>query len=240
MYTLYKHTTPNGKVYIGITSRKPEARWEGGNGYKSNIYFYRAITLYGWDNIEHTILAEGLSKREAEELEIATIKEYNATNPDKGYNLREGGSLASFSEESLTKMRISHLGKKLPQEQKDKISRAMKGRKVSKGRLGCKNSPEMRAKISKALTGKKLKEETKSKIRESRKGKCTEGKNPRARKVINLDTGEIFDSISCASKKCNIRASRIQAVCAGRYYRTGGNRWAYVGNEVNKSDVDER
>lgn len=239
MYILYKHTAPNGKVYIGITSRKPETRWEGGKGYKSNDHFYRAITLYGWDNIEHTILAEGLSKSEAEELEIAAIKEYDATNPDKGYNLREGGSLASFSEEALIKMRNSHLGKKLPQEQKEKISRAMKGRKVSKGTLGCKYSAEARAKISKALTGKKLKEETKSKIKESRKGKCTGGKNPRAHKVINLDTGEIFDSISCASKKCNIRASRIQAVCAGRYYRTGGCRWAYVGNEVNETDGNE-
>jgi predicted GIY-YIG superfamily endonuclease len=130
MYTLYKHTAPNGKVYIGITSRKPESRWEGGKGYKSNVHFYKAIVLYGWDNIKHDILAEGLSKSEAEELEIATIKEYDATNPDKGYNLREGGSLASFSEESLTKMRNSHLGKRLPQEQKNKISIAMKGRKV--------------------------------------------------------------------------------------------------------------
>jgi hypothetical protein len=37
MYTLYKHTAPNGKVYIGITSRKPESRWEctGGRNAKA-------------------------------------------------------------------------------------------------------------------------------------------------------------------------------------------------------------
>lgn len=33
-YFLYKHTFPNGKVYIGITSRvNPERRWLGGRGY---------------------------------------------------------------------------------------------------------------------------------------------------------------------------------------------------------------
>ena len=232
MYTLYKHTAPNGKVYIGITSRKPEARWEGGKGYKSNAHFYRAIVLYGWDNIEHDILAEGLSKSEAEKLEMETIKKYDATNRDKGYNLREGGSLASFSKESLIKMSESHFGKKLPQEQKDKISRAMKGRKVSKGKLGYKCSPETCAKISKALTGKKLSKETKEKVSKSRKGKCTGGKNPKAHKVINLTTGEIFDSISCASRKYNIKASYIQAVCAGRQRQTGKYKWAYAEKEV--------
>jgi group I intron endonuclease len=231
MYTLYKHTAPNGKVYIGITSRKPEARWEGGKGYKSNDHFYRAITLYGWNNIEHTILAEGLSKSEAEELEIAAIKEYDATNPDKGYNLREGGSLASFSEEVLIKMRNSHLGKKLPQEQKEKISRAMKGRKVSKGTLGCKYSEESKKKISQALTGMKKSEETKAKVRISRKGKCVGSNNHKAQKIINLDTGEIFDTISCACSKYGLNHSGIVLVCKGRRKRCGGYRWAYVGGD---------
>jgi group I intron endonuclease len=228
MYTLYKHTAPNGKVYIGITSRKPESRWEGGKGYKSNVHFYKAIVLYGWDNIKHDILAEGLSKSEAEELEIATIKEYDATNPDKGYNLREGGSLASFSEESLTKMRNSHLGKRLPQEQKNKISIAMKGRKVSKGTFGCKYSAEARAKMSKARVGKKMSEDTKKKVSISRKGKCTGGRNAKARKVKNLDTGETFDSISLACAKYAIDHSNIVMACKSQRRKAGGYAWAYV------------
>ena len=27
-FCVYKHTTPSGKVYIGITSRKPKERWD--------------------------------------------------------------------------------------------------------------------------------------------------------------------------------------------------------------------
>ena len=51
IYTVYKHITPSGKVYIGITSIKPDKRWNRGKGYKDNIYFSNAINKYGWDNI---------------------------------------------------------------------------------------------------------------------------------------------------------------------------------------------
>lgn len=30
-YSVYKHTAPNGKIYIGITSMKPENRWNNLN-----------------------------------------------------------------------------------------------------------------------------------------------------------------------------------------------------------------
>lgn len=42
-YTVYKHACPSGKVYIGITSMKPEKRWDNRRGYKSNQHFSAAI-----------------------------------------------------------------------------------------------------------------------------------------------------------------------------------------------------
>lgn len=42
-FIVYKHTSPNGKIYIGITSQVPNHRWRNGNGYKTNPYFTRAI-----------------------------------------------------------------------------------------------------------------------------------------------------------------------------------------------------
>ncbi|AAV30164.1 putative truncated GIY-YIG endonuclease [Lactobacillus phage LL-Ku] len=42
-YKVYKHTTPNNKVYIGITKLDVNKRWKNGNGYKHNQYFTRAI-----------------------------------------------------------------------------------------------------------------------------------------------------------------------------------------------------
>ena len=83
-YVVYKHTNLiNGKVYIGITSQKPESRWKKGGGYKNNKHFYRAIKEYGWGNFSHDILTENLSIEEAETLEKLLIKKYDSCNPQK-------------------------------------------------------------------------------------------------------------------------------------------------------------
>ena len=48
-FTVYCHTNKiNGKKYIGITSKKPEYRWNNGKGYSTQIVFARAIEKYGW------------------------------------------------------------------------------------------------------------------------------------------------------------------------------------------------
>lgn len=86
MYKVYKHTVPNGKVYIGVTSYEPEIRWMGGRGYKDNCEFFNAILKYGWDNIQHEILFDGLTKKEAFDIEAKQIALYNSTDSLYGYN----------------------------------------------------------------------------------------------------------------------------------------------------------
>ena len=93
MYTVYKHTTPNNKVYIGITCQTPKERWQRGKGYKSQPYFYNAIQKYGWDNIKHEILYTGLTQEEAHQKEIELIKEYQSNHHSRGYNISGGGEL---------------------------------------------------------------------------------------------------------------------------------------------------
>ena len=73
-YCVYKHTAPNGKVYIGITSQDVLARWNHGNGYKNNKHFFSAIVKYGWDNIRHEILYDDLTKEDACKKEIGLIE----------------------------------------------------------------------------------------------------------------------------------------------------------------------
>ena len=81
MYTVYQHKNKiNGKVYIGITSQKPEQRWRNGEGYKSSPHFYSAIQKYGWDNFEHNILFVELTKEQACLKEQELIKEFNSMN----------------------------------------------------------------------------------------------------------------------------------------------------------------
>lgn len=77
-YTVYKHTTPSNKVYIGITSQNVNKRWQNGYGYTGSKYFSRAISKYGWDNIRHDILYENLTKERACEIEIELIDKYKS------------------------------------------------------------------------------------------------------------------------------------------------------------------
>lgn len=92
-YTVYEHVNKvNGKRYIGTTSQKPEKRWGWkGSGY-FNQPFWEAIKKYGWENFDHNIIAEGLSRDEAADLEYSRIREYDTLNPEHGYNRKEGGS----------------------------------------------------------------------------------------------------------------------------------------------------
>lgn len=64
-FTIYLHRCPNGKCYVGMTSQSMNQRWRNGLGYKNNKDFYPDIEKYGWENIEHIILEEGLSRRDA-------------------------------------------------------------------------------------------------------------------------------------------------------------------------------
>lgn len=91
-YKLYVHISPSNKRYYGITGReKVELRWQNGNGYKKNIYFYRAIKKYGWDNFKHIVLFSNLTKEEAGLLEQMYITLYDTQNPKYGYNICNGG-----------------------------------------------------------------------------------------------------------------------------------------------------
>ena len=90
-FCVYKHTAPNGKVYIGITCQKPEERWKNGKGYGNNKHFKAAIQYYGWPNIQHEIIKDNLTKEQACILEKELIKIFDSTNPKKGYNQSTGG-----------------------------------------------------------------------------------------------------------------------------------------------------
>lgn len=108
-YKLYKHTSPSGKVYFGITKQDLNQRWKYGSGYKDNVYFWRAIQKYGWNSISHELIRDGLTREEAEALEIEYIGKYDSTNRDKGYNRAPGGHLLpTISDETRKKMSENH------------------------------------------------------------------------------------------------------------------------------------
>lgn len=103
-YYIYKHTTPNGKVYIGITKQNPNRRWRNGHGYKDSILFFNAIIKYGWINITHEILKEGLTFEEANKLEKYYISLYKSNDREFGYNITAGGECRKTSKYSTDNM----------------------------------------------------------------------------------------------------------------------------------------
>lgn len=117
-YIVYKHTTPNGKVYIGITCKAPNDRWASGFGYEHQVYFFRAIVKYGWINIKHEILFEGLTKKEAENKEVELIAEYKAADLTYGYNIDLGGDLHRLSVETRKKISEVKIGRKWSERQR--------------------------------------------------------------------------------------------------------------------------
>lgn len=197
-YSVYKHTFPNGKVYIGITSQKPKNRWENGEGYckKSKSGYNqplmaKAINKYGWDNIAHEILFNGLTKEQAMNKEIELIDIYQSNDLRYGYNMTRGGE--------------GSLGWNPPKKWR---------KKQSKLNIG-KNNP-MYGKES-AMKGKHHTEDAKNKIREKHK-----------KPVKCIETNIIYNSLQDAEKDTKINYYNISAVCNSRQKTAGGYHWKFV------------
>lgn len=86
-YYIYRHIAPNGKSYIGKT-KDPSKRYKKGNGYRKCPKFWEAIKKFGWENMQHEILATTNDDREARGLEKRMIKKYDTVN--NGYNSCNG------------------------------------------------------------------------------------------------------------------------------------------------------
>ncbi|MCI6458049.1 MAG: hypothetical protein MSA56_10170 [Clostridium sp.] len=126
-YKLYVHISPSGKRYYGITCEKyVSRRWLNGAGYKKNEHFTNAINKYGWDNIEHIVLFDNLTKEEASLLEQCYIALYDTTNRKYGYNNSLGGEHGLASEQTKKKISENNAkywkGRQLTEEHKKKIS----------------------------------------------------------------------------------------------------------------------
>lgn len=109
-WLVYEHTSPSGRIYIGITNQSPNRRWKNGLGYYHNIPFYAAIKKYGWNNIKHRVLVQDLTKEEAKELE----KLFISKNKGNGisYNITDGGEGANGVVRTLEQRKLISKGLK--------------------------------------------------------------------------------------------------------------------------------
>jgi len=190
-YCVYKHTAPSGKVYIGITSKRPQTRWANGAGYVGNPHFARAIEKYGWDAITHEVLLAGLTKEEAEAAEVRLIREYRSAERDFGYNIDLGGNaVGRASEETRAKMSASRKGHPTSIETRAKISESHKGVPATPAQLAAIHARAAQQR------GKKMPEETKAKI-----SAALSGRERTEAHCRHISEAKIGHSVSAATRR---------------------------------------
>ena len=236
-WCVYKHTNKtNGKVYIGITCKKPERRWANGAGYKPNQHFWNAIQKYGWDGFSHEILLHGLSREEACAKEIEFISLYGSCGLN-GYNLTAGGDGSNgwkMTEEQKAKISASHKGKKRPPH----IGEIVRARS-----LGKKPSAETRAKMSKAQTGRRHTEETKQKLSKLMRDRgfvphaaievaAEKHKKPVAQYTLDGSLIRVWPSAMDAEREGGFAHNSIAKCALGKAKIHKGYTWKYATEEV--------
>lgn len=203
-YTVYMHVFPNDKVYIGITSRTVEERWmSNGVGYKVQPRMWRAIQKYGWNNIEHIVVATKLDSYTAKQMEINLIELYNSANKEHGYNVSLGGDVVSENTKRLMSEKAT--GRKFSEETRYKLSESLKGRKPS----------------AKAIEHIKHYNATRD---------YSQMNMPTKQSVMQFDviTGELvntYRSINLAAHENNLDVRNLAGCVRGEVYRIGKYFW---------------
>lgn len=102
------------------------------------------------------------------------------------------------------------------------------------GMSGFKVSEKTKVKLRYSHLGKKASAETKAKMSVAQKGLNHWG----IKKVMCIDTGEVFEYINLAAEKYHVNKSNIVQVCKGKRLTAGGYRWQYAdaGGVSNEND----
>ena len=243
LWSVYKHTSPSGKVYIGI-AKDVKHRWRNnGSGYKGSTRIWYAIQKYGWDNFNHEIVAKNLTRQEACDMEILLIKKYKSTDSNYGYNLTTGGQHGTLSPESIEKLRASLKGHPVS----DKVRAILA--ECNKIPLICIETQEVfasakdvadrmglcRTSVSKAARGQQdtcggfhfawLSDYEKGQIKQFTPSPTL------YTKVRCVTTGEEFDNICEASRKTSLSRRGISYACNGVHKTCGKMQWEFINKE---------
>lgn len=195
--SLYRLTFPNGKAYIGITTKSVERRFIqhcslARNG-RVSFAVHFAISKYEAENV----VVETLATADIDSLkllEVAEISKQNTRYPN-GYNLTDGGDGAvGMDAETKNKISKAASGRRATLETKAKLSAAHKGKKYSE---------ELCAKMSVISAGRTHTEEAKLKISEKAKARWAD---PAKKEKLSAT---LKGKQRSEEAKENIRASRL-------------------------------
>lgn len=234
-WSLYRHITPSGKVYIGITSQNPYYRWNNGRGYfgPKNSPFKNSILKYGWDNIKHEILFTNLEEDRAKRLEIELIRHYKSLRIS--LNLTTGGEgvrgIIPWNKGIKVPYEKSNKRKGIPlsEEHKQKLRKPHGGN--ARWRKGSKMSEDLKERLRLINTGRKRPLSERLKISLNSANKCN---------IYELDSlGNIirkFNSIKEAAVFYSINSSHV-AKCCKRNFICKGHIFIYSNLDVDYSTI---
>lgn len=214
-WCIYKHTSPSGKSYIGMTSKTPEQRWQNGAGYASDTQIGQAILKYGWDNFSHTIIEKDiLSLEDAKDREKYWIQYYDSFR--QGYNMTEGGD--SIDPNSIRKKKVLCYETKEIFESSVEAANYFGVSYTNIGRscrTGIKTCNKHFVYLEDYYEGWKPKEDGRTVSSKRQKVKCKE-------------TGQEFSSLREAAKQMNITPSLISRCCNGTLQTTHGYHFYFI------------
>jgi len=221
MVGIYKITSPSNRVYIGqsIDIDRRFDEYLKLKNCKDQTRLYNSFLKYGVNIHNFEILTlcyeEQLNEFERDFQDAYDVIGINGLNCRLTKVEDRSGKL---SEETKYKIKLSSIGKKQSEETKLKLS-LIRGKGENHSNYGRKHSLEAKKKISKALSGenhhsygKKLSEEHKNKLISSNLGKILSKEtklkislnSAKSKKVINIETKEIWNSITECAKENNI------------------------------------
>lgn len=159
----------NNKIYIGsstrINRRFYEHKYFLDKGIHVNKHLQNAWNKYGEDNFEFGVIETvNGNKEDLRDIEQIWMDYFSSYNEDSGYNISafaEGSGGYIVSDQTREKLRNAHIGKKVSEETKQKLSLQRRGELNN-------------------FFGKRHTEETKQKIRNARLGSKTTDTQRRA------------------------------------------------------------
>lgn len=221
----------NGKIYIGqskhIKQRWSEHKKELKANKHANHYLQRAWNKYGEDNFSHIILEE-CDESCLDEREKYYINLYNSFNSDAGYNLTDGGGRNRDISAHTREILSNNMSGVNHPNRKEVI--CLETGKVFVSIIDAANSIGVDysaiTRCCNGITGtvKRLHwlfyndylDKTQIELDEILKKE-----NLKDRKVICLNTGEVFQSIKDAHEKTGVNANTIGQCCSGNRKKAG-------------------
>lgn len=215
-YTLYSITcTVNNKVYIGVSawfsSRKCMHLSNLKDGIHRNIYLQEDFNKYGAESFCFDVIQMYDFKSQAYMMENYYTDSVFKLDKRYCYNILSGGDTVQKQITNIHKDRLKN-----DADYRERISGIL-----SESLMGHKHSEETKDKIRATRIGKKASESTLEKLRINSSGSS----NPKAKKVIDSNTGIIYGCLKDAALDIGVNYDCVRARINGKNNKPTSLKW---------------